>query len=87
MAERLGMKNPRFIRTDLIRANLDELKQHGILMETPSNTGKRGRPAKVYYLNEQQALLICMFSRTDKAAAVPGLDRGEGVDASAGAFL
>jgi len=52
-----------------------ELQGLGYLGETTPNSGKRGRPAKVFYLNEQQALLICMFSRTEKAAAVPGLDR------------
>ena len=88
LAERLGMKTPRNIRKSLIIPNQQELEAHGILGSSIPNAGKRGRPAKVFYLNEQQALLICMFSRTEKAAAVPRLDRGkEGADASAGAFL
>lgn len=39
-------------------------------MEVTSDTGKRGSKPKVYYLNEEQALLVCMFSRTERAAAV-----------------
>lgn len=42
----------------------------GILREMNANSGKRGRPALVYYLNEEQALLLCMFSRTEIAKAV-----------------
>ncbi|ALL14296.1 hypothetical protein [Caulobacter henricii] len=34
----------------------------------PSSRG--GRPVVEYYLNEAQALLVCMFARTEKAAAV-----------------
>jgi phage anti-repressor protein len=29
-----------------------------------------GRPTSAFYLNEEQALLICMFARTDKAKQV-----------------
>lgn len=29
-----------------------------------------GRPAKAFYLNEEQALLVAMFSRTEKAKEV-----------------
>lgn len=38
----------------------------------PQNTDPkgRGRPGLEYWLNEAQALLICMFSRTDQAARV-----------------
>lgn len=72
------MKTPANIRKDLIRPNMAELEGFGNIGETPQNTGKAGRPAKVFYLNEQQALLICMFSRTEKAAAVPGLYREGG---------
>lgn len=64
------MSRPRDIRKDLIKPNLVELQGFGILRETPANSGKRGRPALVYYLNEEQALLLCMFSRTEKAQAV-----------------
>ncbi len=34
----------------------------------PSSRG--GRPVVEYYLNEAQALLVCMFARTEKAAAI-----------------
>lgn len=64
------MKNPRNVRSDLIKPNLTELKGFGILRETHANSRKRGRPALVYYLNEEQALLLCMFSHTEKAQAV-----------------
>ncbi|WP_454288660.1 hypothetical protein [Rhizobium arsenicireducens] len=81
LAKRLGMNIPRRIRSDLIAPNQRELEAHCILEASTPNSGKAGRPAKVFYLNEQQALLICMFSRTEKAAAVSGLDRGkEGID-------
>lgn len=70
LAERLGMKMPRFIRKDLIIPNRAELELYGDLLETPSNSGKRGRPGTVFYLNEEQALLICLFSRTAKAEEV-----------------
>ena len=63
LAVALGMKNTRFIRNDLIKANMEELRTYGNLMATPSNPGKRGRPALVYHLNKDQALLLCMSSR------------------------
>lgn len=84
LAERLGMSCPRDIRKDLIGANRAEFEARGILRETSANLGKRGRPAKVFYLNEQQALLICMFSRTEKVAA-PGV-RFNLVEATAGSW-
>lgn len=72
LAERLGFDRPRKIR-DLIKANIEELQAHGIL---PSSGAKsrdahgRGRPGLEYWLNEPQALLVCMFSRTANAARV-----------------
>lgn len=47
---------------------MTELLSHGPLCTRTVQTG--GRPAAAYYLNEEQALLVCMFSRTDKAASV-----------------
>lgn len=71
LAERLGMSRPRDIRANLIRPNIDELVSFGGLRETDANpTAKGGQPSKAYYLNEAQALLICMFSRTPAAADV-----------------
>ena len=64
------MKNPRKIRQNLILPNLDELRTFGSLDASNPNPGKPGRPAWVYHLNEDQALLLCMFSRTTKAAEV-----------------
>lgn len=65
----MGITTARSIRFILIRPNLTELQRYGGLIETNSNPGKKGgRPAKVYYLNEGQALLVCMFSRTELAA-------------------
>lgn len=63
-----GMAVPRKIRQNQIEANRAELETHGPLrMELIQSAG---RPSTAYYLNEEQALLVCMFSRTDKAAAV-----------------
>lgn len=64
------MKNKRAIRRDLIAANMNELQRYGKLSETRTFTGKRGPAAKAYYLNRDQALLVCLFSRTEKAANV-----------------
>lgn len=68
LAERLGMKNPRKIRTDLIKVNLTELERYGELWSERLQTG--GRPATAYYLNEEQALLVCILSKTENAALV-----------------
>lgn len=70
LAEKLGMSRPRDIRANLIVPNLVELRGYGDLREMNANAGKVGRPALEYRLNEQQALLLCMFSRTEKAQAV-----------------
>ncbi|GEM_PF-4330991 len=55
----------------LIDRNKEELLQHGIVSSAVDETTKSGgRPSRTYYLNEAQALLVSMFSRTDKAAEV-----------------
>ena len=64
------MKVPRNIRKDLIAPNLAELQTYGNLGASPPKEKRRGRPVLQYHLNEDQALLLCMFSRTDKAAEV-----------------
>jgi len=73
LAERLGMKRLRDIR-DLIRAHLSELEQFGSLPSVTAKTTRdargRGRPSVSYYLNEEQALLVCIFSQTERAAIV-----------------
>ncbi|MET4689186.1 hypothetical protein [Sinorhizobium fredii] len=57
-------------RQNIIRANQAELEAHGNLPHVRANTGKRGRPSVFFYLNEEQALLVCMFSPTERASQV-----------------
>ncbi|WP_315764477.1 hypothetical protein [Bradyrhizobium sp. SZCCHNR2009] len=72
LAEKLGFERPRVIR-ELINRHQDELEAYGDL--APRNTAQlrdngASHVVEEYYLNEQQALLLCMFSRTAKAAEV-----------------
>lgn len=71
LAEVLGLTQRHAIR-QLIRRHEVELKTHGefciSLCENPQP--RPGRPSKICWLNEAQALLICMFARTAKAAEV-----------------
>ena len=54
---------------DLICSNEDELASFGDLSPwRGESTG--GRPGTADYLKEEQALLVRMFSRTEKAKAV-----------------
>lgn len=69
LAESLGFGYVYDIRALILR-NIHELRSHGNLSHGAINSGQRGRPAKAYYLNEAQALLICLFSRTPNAAKV-----------------
>lgn len=70
LAERLGFDKPHNIRR-LIERNLDELRQHGEVFSTPEKTTLLGgRPGRSYHLNEGQALVLCMLTRTAKAAEV-----------------
>ncbi|KQO70352.1 hypothetical protein [Methylobacterium sp. Leaf88] len=71
LAEQLGMARPRDIRAT-IEANRDELESFGVLRsETAKPTGPLGgRPSVGFYLNRQQALLVCILSKTEKAKAV-----------------
>lgn len=70
LGERLGMAQPLNIRTTIAKNN-SELSLHGKVFTQAINTSSRGgRPGKAYYLNEPQALLICMFSNTARAAEV-----------------
>lgn len=72
LGERLGFDQPRMIRK-LIARNADELGRHGSLLQSEAMiaTGKGVRRAvSEYLLNEAQALLVCMFARTPKAAEV-----------------
>jgi len=66
----LGMVDIHDIRRVIAR-NRVELEQYGEVSAAVAETSSvGGRPGTEYWLNEPQALLICMFSRTPKAAAV-----------------
>lgn len=70
VAERLGMANPHSIR-ETIETNRAELERYGgISRRRRENRSRRGRPGYAYYLNEAQTLLLCMLSRTERAADV-----------------
>lgn len=71
LGERLGLRKAVSIR-QVIDANIQEIQGFGscpLQMET-EKVGCVVRSVKTYYLNEAQALLLCMFSRTAKAAQV-----------------
>ena len=71
LAQRLGLSQPLNVR-GVIENNDEELCGFGaihVVRET-RRSGCLFRKITEYYLNEPQALLICMFSRTQKAAAV-----------------
>lgn len=70
LAERLGFANPLMVRK-LIERNRDEIESHGIIsMVEINHGGGRGRPGRQFWLNEGQALVVCMLSRTPNAAAI-----------------
>ncbi|WP_162629976.1 Bro-N domain-containing protein [Azospirillum ramasamyi] len=71
LAAALGMAVPANIRKDIIWPNRAELESFGVLGSRPITPGPHGgRPGTAYYLNEEQALLVAMFSRTEKAKEV-----------------
>src|SRR4051812_24704912 len=72
LAIALGFKAPRQIR-ELIERNRAELERYGVLSCRTTNSSDplgRGRPAQEYWLNEAQALLVCMKSDAPRAADV-----------------
>ena len=71
LGERLGLKKARDIR-ETIKSNMSELLNFGSapLQTANEKVGCMVRPMAAYYLNEAQAILLCMFSRTSKAAQV-----------------
>ncbi|WP_242390461.1 hypothetical protein [Pararhodospirillum photometricum] len=72
IGERLGMAQPLDIRRT-IEKNSDELKRYGLVRAVcePIRSGKgRIQEVTTYYLNEAQTLLLCMLSRTERAADV-----------------
>ena len=67
LGQRLGFSRPRAIR-QIIERNSFELGGYGSLA---TRRGKsRGQAFTEYFLNEGQSLLLCMFSKTEKATAV-----------------
>lgn len=72
VGERLGMAQPLNIRA-VIENNRAELEGYGSIHAAREliEHGKGGqREITAYYLNEPQTLLLCMFSRTARAAEV-----------------
>ncbi|MBP0439476.1 hypothetical protein [Tianweitania sediminis] len=71
LAEVLGLGRARRVREMIIR-NRPEMEGFGPLKTyRGATTVSGGRPDyQGFWLNEAQALLVCMFSRTEKAAAV-----------------
>lgn len=72
LADRLGYSRSRDIR-QMIERNRDELQAYGNVavrcraVETGNGSIKE---VKEFYLNESQGLLVCMFAKTPRAAAV-----------------
>lgn len=74
LGEVLGYENPKKVR-ELVRRHRAEMLTHGVLTQSeakPLRGSAGGRPERAFVLNEAQALLICMFSRTTRAAEVRG---------------
>ncbi|PQJ95882.1 GIY-YIG nuclease family protein [Chromatium okenii] len=70
LAERLGFADPRMIRK-LIKSNKEKLSEFSVLKVATKNFGDQGgRPATEYYLDQNQAIFICMKSETDNAKSV-----------------
>lgn len=73
LGQRLGFERPRKVR-ELIHRNFAELKRYGEVSPhrgaKPQLGSKGGRPQSGFLLNEGQALLVCMFADTDRAAEV-----------------
>ena len=70
IAEALEFERPRDIR-QLIERNRDELSRYGGLRHDTANPGPLGgRPGVEYWLNEAQAILLCMKSDAPRAADV-----------------
>lgn len=67
LAERLGFEQPRMIRK-LIKRNLTKLQRFGVCDTVSQTSGYLGgRPASEFYLNQKQAVWVCMKSETDIA--------------------
>jgi phage antirepressor YoqD-like protein len=66
LAERLGFERPLNIR-NIIKRNEAKLLSFGILSTAERIHEGAGRPTNEYYLNQKQAIFICMKSETEKA--------------------
>lgn len=66
LAHRLEMARPRNIRK-VIEENLAELERHGATHVERASPITGGHKATEYWLNESQAILICMKSKAPKA--------------------
>lgn len=67
LADRLGFAEPRMIR-NLIKRNHDKLLKFGVCYAVEQTSGNQGgRPATEYFLNQRQAIFICMKSETERA--------------------
>ncbi|HAO32341.1 MAG TPA: hypothetical protein PLP22_00305 [Candidatus Competibacter sp.] len=67
LAEHLGFERPVKIR-DLIKRNEAKLLSFGVLPTVGKTSGELGgRPTAEYYLNQKQAIFICMKSETERA--------------------
>jgi hypothetical protein len=68
LAERLDFTRPRTIR-QLIERTRGELERYGAVIAA-DYSDYQNRQFIEYWLNEPQALLVCLFSRTERAAEV-----------------
>ncbi len=66
LAERLGFADQYMIRK-LIKRNHDKLLKFGIVSTVETIHQGAGRPSSEFYLNQRQAVFICMKSETEKA--------------------
>lgn len=72
LARELGYSEARLIRRT-IKSNLDELEGYGPLAcrsRTQLRANGSTHYVDAYYLNEEQALLLCMFSGAEKAKEI-----------------
>lgn len=66
LAERLGFADPYMIRK-LIKRNEPKLLKFGIVSTAETIHEGAGRPTVEFYLNQKQAIFICMKSETEQA--------------------
>lgn len=59
IAEKSEIQHESVVR--LISNNSEDIKEFGSIEYSDLKSGKRGRPARVYYLNERQDTLIMMY--------------------------